>query len=78
MGRNFGKVILAFSFAWQLGIAISLILIGSSLLGLWLDKKFHTLPLFLRLSFFLGLLLIITQIYQWLLPILKDKQNDRN
>ena len=48
------------------------------LVGLWLDNKMNTQPLFVLLGLVIGLILAGAGVYQMLLPLLRNRQNKEN
>lgn len=63
----------AISLASQLGFMIVVPLIGFLLLGLFLDRRFNTLPIFLIFFVVLSIILIPFEIRYLLLPFLDKK-----
>lgn len=56
-------------------IALCIVLgVGS---GLWLDRKFGTGVILTLIGLALGLILSIYGAYEMLIPVLRDKQNNR-
>lgn len=68
--RNF-KFFYLLSLALQLGFFIVIPLIGFLLLGIFLDKKLSTSPLFIIILLILDLIFIFFEIRYYLKPILK-------
>jgi len=67
---NFSRAIVLGS---EIGFLISLPLISFLLLGIFLDKKFNTFPLFLISSVILSLIVTIFNIYHLILPFLEKR-----
>jgi F0F1-type ATP synthase assembly protein I len=59
------------------GFYIAFCIIGGVWAGLWLDHRFHTLPIFMLIGLILGLILAFWGVYQLLRPFLSDKQERR-
>jgi len=72
------KIFYALSLAWQLGFLIALPIIGFILLGFWSDKFFKTQPIFLIFGLLLGILITIYEVYHWLIPLIKNKDRERD
>ncbi len=71
--NNKGKIIYALSIGTQLGFLIVLPLIGFSMLGLFLDKKLNTFPIFLILGIIVSIMVTFFEAYYLLLPFLEKK-----
>jgi len=65
------RVSYALFLAFQLGFLIIVPLIGFLFLGVFLDKKFNSSPIFLLLSIFLSFIFIFFEIRHFLLPIIR-------
>jgi len=65
------QVSYALFLAFQLGFLIVVPLIGFFCLGVFLDKKFNSSPIFLLLSIFLSFIFIFFEIRHFLLPIMR-------
>lgn len=59
---------------WFIGISVLLGILG----GLWLDNKFNTKPLFVIIGLILGITVAFYGVYQMLLPLIRDKQNEED
>jgi len=57
----------------ELGLAIALPLIGFLLLGMWADKKFGTMPLFVVICLLAGFAATVIEVKQLILPFLEKK-----
>ncbi len=68
--KNFGY---ALSLGAQLGFMIALPLIVCLLLGVFLDKKQNTFPMFLIIFVLLGVALTVIDIYKLVIPFLEKK-----
>lgn len=58
------------------GFFIGLSILGGVLLGLWVDDKFNTRPIFMILGLFGGLAVAGYGVYTMLLPLLKNKNGE--
>ena len=68
------KIWYAISFAWQFGFYI-VIPIGIFLaLGIFVDRYFHTAPLFLITGIVLSLVLTAYETYHLLLPLMEEEK----
>jgi F0F1-type ATP synthase assembly protein I len=67
------KLIYALSLGTQFGLLISLPLVFFLVLGIFLDKKFHTFPIFLILGIVLGIVNTFFETYYLILPFLEKK-----
>lgn len=68
------KVLYTLSIAFQLGLSIVIPLAIAILIGIKLDEKMKTSPLFLLIFVLIGFLFIIFETYYFLLPIIKKKK----
>lgn len=59
---------------WFIGISVLLGILG----GWWLDNKFNTKPLFVIIGLILGITVAFYGVYQMLLPLIRDKQNEED
>ncbi len=57
----------------ELGFMIALPLVGFLLLGLWLDKKFDTMPLFVIVCLLAGFIGVFIEVKQLILPFLEKR-----
>ncbi len=70
------KIFYAISLAWQLGFIIVLPIGGFIFIGFLLDKAFWNNGLFIILGSIIGLVLTVYEIYNLLIPLIKDKDYD--
>ena len=68
----------ALSLGMALGLAVAVPLVMFLLLGLFLDKKFNTLPLFLILFILLSLVVAAFEIRNMILPFLEKRSQKNN
>ena len=61
---NDSSVFTALSLAWELGYLIAIPLIIFALVGRWLDKIYHTSPLFLLIGLFVAFVITSIFVYQ--------------
>lgn len=61
----------------EMGFLIALPLVGFLILGVFLDKKFQTAPLFLILSVFLGFISVVLEIKHYILPFLEKGRKSK-
>ena len=59
------------------GFYISFCIVGGVLLGLWLDRKLESEPIFVLLGLVLGLVAAFWGVYQMLTPFMKDNKRER-
>ena len=59
------------------GFYIVVCLLSGTFGGMWLDGKLNTRPLFVLLGLFLGLAVAAFGVYQMLLPLLSNHDNDK-
>jgi len=61
------------------GFYIGTCIVGGVFLGLWIDRRFNTQPIFLLVCLILGLVAAFWGVYQMLLPLLSgnDKRGRR-
>ena len=63
----------------ELGLIISAPLVGFLLLGVWIDRKLETFPLFLILGILAGMATAILVVYKIIIPYLDKKvRNNKN
>ena len=72
--KNNFKIFYAISLAWQLGFIIAIPLVVFVFLGFWVDKFLNTSPLFIILGILTGMTITVYEIYQMLVPLIKNKQ----
>lgn len=63
----------AMALGLELGFMIALPLVGFLLLGLWLDKKFDTMPLFVIVCLLAGFIGVFIEVKQLILPFLEKR-----
>ena len=66
-----GKVFYVLSFAFQLGLMIAIPVVGFLLLGVFLDRKFGTLPWLLILFSIFGCVVAAFEVASYIMPIFK-------
>jgi ATP synthase protein I len=60
------------------GFYIGICIVGGVFLGLWIDRRFNTQPIFLLVCLILGLIAAFWGVYQMLLPLLnRDSKRGR-
>jgi len=67
------KFLYAVSLALQLGFLIALPLTGFLLIGIFLDRKLNSSPLFLILSLIFAFVFLFFEVFHFLLPLLKKR-----
>jgi F0F1-type ATP synthase assembly protein I len=69
----------AMALGLELGFLIAIPLIVFLILGLWLDRKFDTMPLFVIVCLLAGFAAVIIEVKQVILPFLekRSKKNDK-
>jgi F0F1-type ATP synthase assembly protein I len=69
----------AMALGLELGFLIPIPLIVFLILGLWLDRKFDTMPLFVIVCLLAGFAAVIVEVKQIILPFLekRSKKNDK-
>ena len=60
----------------ELGLAMAVPLAVFLLLGLWLDKKFGTMPLFVIIGLLAGLIAVFVEVKQLILPFLEKRSKN--
>jgi F0F1-type ATP synthase assembly protein I len=60
------------------GFFIGGAIVAGVLVGLWLDSKMNTGPLFVLAGLVVGLVVAGAGVYQMLLPLLRNRQNKEN
>lgn len=70
--RDGYKLWYAISFSFQLGFMIAVPIVGFMLLGLFIDKKIHTEPIFLLVGAVVGIVVTVYEVRHLLFPIIKD------
>jgi len=71
------KLLYTLGFAWQLGFLVVFNIGFFAFLGYFLDKFFHTKPLFLILGLAIGPIVAGYQIRAGLVPLFKNKKNNK-
>ena len=51
-------------------------ILGGVLVGLWLDSRFNTKPILVIVGLFLGLMVAFFGVYQMLLPLLSEREDE--
>ena len=62
----------------ELGFLIAIPLIVFLILGLWLDRKFDTMPLFVIVCLLAGFAAVIIEVKQVILPFLEKRSKKNN
>lgn len=65
------------SLAFQLGFLVAIPLVGFLVLGVFLDKKFSSSPIFTLLLTIVSLIFVSIEVYYYLLPFLKKKEKKK-
>jgi F0F1-type ATP synthase assembly protein I len=60
------------------GFFIGACIVAGVLVGLWLDRRFDTLPIFVLVGLVVGLIAASWGVYQMLLPLLKESGTKNN
>jgi len=68
------KLWYALSLGLQLGFIIVVPIAGFIFIGYKIDQHFSTHPLFLMLGIFVGLAITAYEVYEWLLPLVKNPE----
>lgn len=75
--KNDSKLLYALSLGLELGFLISLPLVFFLILGIFLDKKFQTFPIFLISSIILGMAATFFNVYYLVLPFLEKRSQKK-
>ncbi len=75
--NKMGKSLYAVSLGLELGLIIAVPLIIFLLLGIFLDRKFGTLPLFLILGLLLNMVVTVMGVKNLLLPFLEKRSQSK-
>lgn len=67
----------ALSLGMSLGLAVAIPLVLFLLAGLFLDRKFHTLPLFLIVFILLSMVVVAFEIKSLILPFLEKRSQKK-
>jgi F0F1-type ATP synthase assembly protein I len=62
----------------KIGLLITIPLIGFLLLGILLDKKLDTFPIYLILGIVTGLISAVYMVYKVIIPYINKKVNNKN
>ena len=65
----------AVSLGLQLGFIVAAPIAGFILLGYQLDKHMSTHPIFLLTGIVIGFTITVYEVYEWLLPLIKNGDN---
>ncbi|HDH99331.1 MAG TPA: AtpZ/AtpI family protein [bacterium] len=76
--KNKASFFYALSLGTELGFLIAIPLIIFLLLGLFLDKKFETFPIFLICGILIGLGATFVDVYYLVLPFLEKRSGKRS
>jgi F0F1-type ATP synthase assembly protein I len=68
----------AMALGLELGFAIAIPLVGFLLLGLWIDRKFGTMPVFMIVFLLAGLAAVVVEVKQLILPFLEKRSKNNN
>jgi len=71
--RDKSKFFYALSLGLELGFLIAIPLVIFLLLGVFLDKKFNTFPIFLISFIIIGLIVTFLDVYYLILPFLEKR-----
>ncbi|MCU0652734.1 MAG: AtpZ/AtpI family protein [Candidatus Pacebacteria bacterium] len=58
----------------ELGFAMAAPLVGFLLLGLWIDKSFGTMPLFVIIFLLAGLVSVVVEVRYLIMPFLEKRE----
>ena len=70
---DYSKLIYAFGEASKLSISFTLFPVVFLLIGVWLDKKFNTVPAFIIAGIILGIIIFVYQVRKAIKNISKSK-----
>lgn len=71
------KLTAAMVLGLELGFAIALPLVLFLLLGVWADKKFGTMPLFVIICLLMGFAMAVIEVKQLILPFLEKRSKNK-
>ncbi|KKQ97483.1 MAG: hypothetical protein UT24_C0008G0007 [Candidatus Woesebacteria bacterium GW2011_GWB1_39_12] len=71
---NYEPIIRAFGEASMLSFSFVFFPVVFLLIGVWLDKKFNTLPVFIVAGIILGIIIFIYQVHKALKAVYKDNK----
>jgi len=74
--NNENKLAAAMVLGLELGFAIAIPLVVFLLLGLWMDRKFDTMPLFVIVCLLAGFVAVIIEVKQLILPFLEKRSKN--
>ncbi|MDD4358350.1 MAG: AtpZ/AtpI family protein [Candidatus Pacebacteria bacterium] len=66
------------SLGLKIGLLVTVPLIGFLLLGVWLDKKFNTFPIYLIAGIVLGMIFAVYMVYKVIIPYINKKVNNQD
>jgi F0F1-type ATP synthase assembly protein I len=61
-----------------IGFFVAACILGGILVGLWIDNKLDTRPLFILLGLAVGLAVAFAGVYRMIRSVLDNKQNEEN
>jgi len=61
----------------ELGFAIAIPLVGFLLIGLWIDRKIGTLPVFMVVFLLAGLVTIVIEVRYLIMPFLEKRSQGK-
>lgn len=62
----------------KIGLLVSVPLIGFLLLGVWIDTKFDTFPIYLIIGIVVGLASAVFLVYKVIIPYINKKVNNKD
>lgn len=74
---NNNNLAVAMGLGLELGFMIALPIVGFMLLGLWLDKKIDTMPLFALIGLVIGLISAIVEVVKVIIPFLEKRSQKK-
>ncbi len=75
--NNQNKLALAMALGLELGFAIAVPLVGFLLLGIWIDRKIGTMPLFTIGLLLAGLATIVVEVRYLIMPFLEKRSQKK-
>ena len=76
--ENQKKFAVAVAIGSQIGLTIAISLVGFLLAGIWLDRKFGTMPLFTVASVIVSMVAVAVEVRYIILPILEKRSQNKN
>jgi len=76
--RKSPQIAVALALGTEMGLLIAISLVGFLLVGLWLDRRYQTLPLFTIIFIIISMFSVVVELRYIILPILEKRSPSNN